>query len=317
MGKEHGFAEALLMMVCAMLLAGAGWFAQTATLALAEDADAAEAAGNHTAEESASAETEADTQAATEDSAVEQATEPVYEYEDSTLHVVITKDRAYNTNLWVAQIRIASADQLRTVSAGGYTSTQVVPGEVLAKRVNAVLAVNGDYYCYSGDGYLVRDGILYRDVPNRYRDTLMIDANGDFHLVVAATDENLAPYRSQNIRNSFNFGPALVVDGAVRDPIPDNNQVMAEERRQRLCVAQTGPLEYLFIAAEGPTEDGSWGLTLKQLARVAYKLGAVEAYNLDGGNSTMMIFQGQKVNAAENANVRDISDILYFVSAEE
>ena len=239
------------------------------------------------------------------------------EYEDESIQVRIEKGRKYETNYWVAYITVADPSQIRTVSADGFDSESVMSGTVLAKRVNAILAVNGDYFSYSTDGYIVREGILYRDVPNRFRDTLMIDENGDFILISPATDENLEPYRQANIINSFNFGPALVIDGVIRDPIPNNNQVMANDNRQRLCIAQTGELSYLCIASEGPADSGSKGLTLKQLAQLAFDLGAEQAYNLDGGNSTMMIFNGQKINAVDNENVRDISDIVYFASADK
>ena len=238
------------------------------------------------------------------------------EYKDDSIHVWIEKKRAYNTNYWIAYVKVTDPTQIRSVSAGGFDSVKTMPGTVLAKRVNAILAVDGDYYNYTSDGYLIREGIKYRDVPNRYRDTLLIDDKGDFTIVMPATEEKLALYRDKNIVNSFNFGPALVINGELRDSIPNNNQVKAFDCRQRLCVAQTGELEYFCIASEGPTEAGSTGLTIKQLAQVAFDNGAKQAYNLDGGNSTMLIFAGKKINAVDNENLRDLSDILYFASAD-
>jgi exopolysaccharide biosynthesis protein len=238
------------------------------------------------------------------------------EYKDESIHVKIEAGREYGTNYWVAYVKISDPSQIRSISAGGFESTKVMPGMVLANRVNAILAVDGDYYNYTSDGYLIRQGQKYRDVPNRYRDTLMIDDKGDFHIVMPATEENLQPYREMNIINSFNFGPALVIDGELRKNIPSNNQVKANDPRQRVCVAQTGEREYFCIASEGPADEGSRGMTLKELAKLVYDLGAKQAYNLDGGNSAMLIFAGKKVNAVENKNLRDLSDILYFASAE-
>ena len=41
-------------------------------------------------------------------------------------------------------------------------------------------------------------------------------------------------------------------------------------------------------------------------------------YTLDGGNSTQMIFLGTKINNVKNdgQNVRPITDIIYFASAD-
>ncbi len=238
------------------------------------------------------------------------------EYKDESIHVWIEAGREYGTNYWVAYIKIVDPTQIRSVSAGGFDSVKVMPGTVLANRVNAILAVDGDYYNYTSDGYLIRQGVKYRDVPNRYRDTLMIDDKGDFHIVMPATEEKLQPFREMNIINSFNFGPALVIDGELRKTIPSNNQVKANDPRQRVCVAQIGELEYFCIASEGPADAGSRGMTLKEVAKLAYDLGAKQAYNLDGGNSAMLIFAGRKINAVDNKNLRDLSDILYFASAE-
>ena len=87
-----------------------------------------------------------------------------------------------------------------------------------------------------------------------------------------------------------------------------------ESKRQRMCIAQTGPLEYMALCCAGPVR-GSEGMDLLQFAQLAKEMGAVTAYNLDGGDSTMMIFDGQKINDKDNANTRDISDIIYFASA--
>lgn len=45
------------------------------------------------------------------------------------------------------------------------------------------------------------------------------------------------------------------------------------------------------------------------------RLKVENAYNLDGGNSTMVMFKGGYVNRINEETMRTISDIVYFASA--
>jgi exopolysaccharide biosynthesis protein len=83
-----------------------------------------------------------------------------------------------------------------------------------------------------------------------------------------------------------------------------------------MCLAQLGPLEYLCISSEGPEDPGSTGLTLEQFAElVASFEGVTNAYNLDGGSSSTMVFNRDKVNSPNNPKRRPLKDIIYFASA--
>ena len=82
-----------------------------------------------------------------------------------------------------------------------------------------------------------------------------------------------------------------------------------------MCIAQVGELEYLCICAEGPEDKGSKGLVLEQFAELVASFGVQNAYNLDGGSSATMVFQGDKINSPNNPKRRPLCDMLYFSSA--
>lgn len=236
------------------------------------------------------------------------------EYEDPTLHVVIETGRKDNCDYWLARVKIGHASQLRTASAGGFENEFVLKGVHIAKRQNAVLALNGDYYSYYPYGMVVRQGVFFRDKLRRERDVLAIDEAGDF-IIFNVPDKGEVPlvYNGKQLINVFHFGPALVVDGEV-GTLEASYWIAPELKRQRMCIAQTGPLEYMALCCAGPMR-GSEGMDLQQFAILAQELGAVTAYNLDGGDSTMLIFNNEKINDKENENTRAISDIVYFASA--
>ena len=217
----------------------------------------------------------------------------------------------------MARIKLSEPGQLRTASARGFDANRTVRGLTLAARVNAVLAINGDYFSYIPDGYLIRNGVQYRDLPSGKRDVLLIDDRGDFYQLPMAAREDIDAFSGNPIMNSFNFGPALVIEGVRVEEYVENNNA-AFKPRQRMAIAQVkrGSLEYVAVACAGPRGHNT-GLTLDEFSRLVYEQGVENAYNLDGGNSTMMMFQGAYVNTGDLGNIRDISDIIYFVSTHQ
>ena len=113
--------------------------------------------------------------------------------------------------------------------------------------------------------------------------------------------------------NSFSFGPALVVDGKVVEG-GFLDDVAYDKPAQRMVVAQSGPLSYVCVATEGPENPGSVGLTIPQMAEFMGTLDVQSAYNLDGGSSSTMVLNNEKINALSTHKVRSICDILYFAT---
>ena len=68
----------------------------------------------------------------------------------------------------------------------------------------------------------------------------------------------------------------------------------------------------VFVVVDGRQEGYSAGVTLTELADILVDLGATTAYNLDGGGSSTMYFNGDVVNQPSNGGERATSDILYL-----
>lgn len=233
-------------------------------------------------------------------------------YEDESLSVKIETTRMYDTTIMIARIKVAHPSQIRTAMASRYGTNTTTHPNKLAKRFNAVFAINGDFFNYHSQGYLVRQGQLYRDRTNATYDVLIIDDKGDFHILVDPTEEMTHGFEG-TIINSFNFGPALVVDGEIIETTKMIN-VGLQKSTQRMAIGQVGPLEYICVATEGPENEGSVGLTIPQIAQLMKDLGATQAYNLDGGSSSAMVLGGEKINALSSRKLRPICDILYFAT---
>lgn len=233
-------------------------------------------------------------------------------YEDETISVSIETTRAYDTTIMIARVKITDPSQIRTAMAGRYGQTGGSFPNVVAKRVNAVFAINGDYFNYRSTGHLVRQGKTYRSRPDTDLDTLIIDENGDFTIIKDPTKEAIAAFEG-TIINSFNFGPALIIDGEKVLPVK-RMEAGVTNKTQRMAVAQASPLEYVCVATEGPENEGSVGLTIEELIDFMYDLGVKQAYNLDGGSSSAMILNNEKINALSTRKNRPICDMLYFAT---
>lgn len=248
-----------------------------------------------------------------------------YEYRDASISVKIETTRANDTPVYIARVKLADASQIRTVLSGKYGTQKTALATRMADRVNAVFAVNGDFYSYITSGLVVRRGHTWRYRDDDELDALMIDTNGDFHVAMNLTQETLdSAYQALGgaldeggtIVEAFTFGPALIADGKLAHEIftrPDRSQ---NKETQRMVIAQDGPLSYVLVCCEGPDNDDSRGMTLAEMADFMLSLGVETAYNLDGGGSTTMVFRGEKINARSTSKNRHVSDIIAFCSAQ-
>lgn len=238
-------------------------------------------------------------------------------YRDDTIIVELEQKRMYDSDVFIAYVKIATPSQLRTAVAGqkiGSSSTNHTT--TISKNYNGIVAINGDYFTNTKAGYIVRMGETYREKTSQNMDLLLIDELGDFHIYLHGHDvqENgVASFLSEHeIVNGFFFGPALVVDGEVQE-IPENYQFDPHQKNPRAGIAQLGVLTYALVVVNGRTSQ-SEGVTLAEFADIMGQLGAEQAYNLDGGNSATLAFNGEVYNDKPQAE-RSVTDIIYFASA--
>ena len=255
-----------------------------------------------------------------------------HEYADSTISVKTGGGNTGACDYWYAEIRLTDASQIRTMAAsrdGSFKSFGQMDSLRLSELSNAVVAVNGD--CWNSSekknmGYIVRQGILYQNnlgVANSWdsilMDVLLINEDGDFVVLKKPTEGKIpALLNGKRVLNAFSFGPVLVENGEAVKNYHEADfwlDMAADKARQRMCICQTGPLKYLVLCCAGPYKDNA-GMTLRELADLAVSLGAKTAYNLDGGYSTLLYFNGQRLNECGSKEHRRLQDIIYFASAE-
>lgn len=242
-------------------------------------------------------------------------TQPVPEISYSTADetaVDLISYRVQNTTVYVADVQLADPDAMAAVLAqDAYGRNVTETPSSMAERTGALLAVNGDYYGAREKGYVIRNGVLYRSRANSGQEDLVIDENGDFS-IINESDVTAQELLEAGATQVYSFGPGLISEGEIL--VDENDEVgRAMASNPRTALAQVGPLHYLFVVADGRTEE-SEGLSLYELAQFLKTLGATTAYNLDGGGSSAMIYQGQVVNhptsTGRRSSERSVSDIV-------
>ena len=234
-------------------------------------------------------------------------------YRDGNISIEITEERVGDTTVYVADVRLASADHLRTAFADntyGRNVTDTTSG--IAGAVDAVLAVNGDFYGAQQSGYVIRSGVLYRGTAKKGAEDLVIYTDGSFGIIREAeiTAQELLESGAQDV---LSFGPALVENGEIAVSV--NDEVgRAKASNPRTAIAVIDELHYLFVVSDGRTDE-SEGLSLYELAVFLQCKGVQTAYNLDGGGSSTMVFNGRVVNnptSGRSIKERSVSDIVYI-----
>lgn len=235
-------------------------------------------------------------------------------YMDENISIEITEYREYNTTIYVADIRLSSAEYLKTALAKGiYGKNVTQKTSETAEDNGAILAINGDYYGSQERGYVLRNGILYRNAADRNQEDLVIYKDGSFEIITESEipADTLAKNGAEQI---LSFGPALIIDGEIS--VTKNEEVgKAMASNPRTAVGIVDELHYVFVVSDGRTSE-SKGLSLFQLAEFMMSLNVKTAYNLDGGGSSTMVFNGKIINnpttGGNSIKERSVSDIVYI-----
>ncbi|MDJ0335143.1 phosphodiester glycosidase family protein [Salinibacterium sp. G-O1] len=245
-------------------------------------------------------------------------TDSTYESDQSSVSVstVTTGSGDSTVTYYVADVTLTDATVLRSAFASNQFGTNIVEDtSTIAAANDAVFAINGDYYGFRDSGIVIRNGVTYRD--SGAREGLAFYRDGTVE-VYDETATNAADLVSAGVWNTLSFGPAILEDGLVVDGIEDveidtnigNHSIQGAQPRTAVGVIDDNHL--VFVVVDGRSPGYSAGVTLPGLAEIFTSLGAVTAYNLDGGGSSTMVFNDAVVNNPLGAGVeRATSDILY------
>ena len=234
-------------------------------------------------------------------------------YQDDHIEIHFTEDRVHDTNVYIADVTVSDASLLKTAFANNTYGRNIKQRtSEMAEEHHAILAINGDYYGVKPDGYVFKNGQLYRsDIRSRDQEDLVIYEDGTYGTIIEG-DTRAEDLAGQGVYNLLAFGPVLVRDSEITvsesDEVPTYNV-----SNPRTAIGFAEENHFIFVVSDGRTDDNV-GLTLFDLAEVMKDQGAVFAYNLDGGGSSTIYFNGKVRNYTTDGygvGERRISDIVY------
>ena len=223
-------------------------------------------------------------------------------YTDENIQITVSTVRYNDTNVYIADVKLSSAAYLKTALAN----------DTFGRNVTQKTS---DYYRANSQGYVIKNGVIYRDTARKSTnyDDLVIYRDGSFGIINESqvTAQELLDSGAVNL---FAFGPTLVSNGSI---VTSQNEEVgrAMANNPRTAIGIIDSLHYVLVVSDGRTSQ-SQGLSLYELAQVMQQCGCVTAYNLDGGGSSTMYFNGQVINnPTTNGNrisERSVSDIVYI-----
>lgn len=237
-------------------------------------------------------------------------------YSDGNISVTLTEKTVNETQVYVADITLSSSDYLKTALAqNSYGTNVTAKTSVTAAENNAILAVNGDYYGANSSGYVIRNGVVYRDSvrEDASNGDLAIYKDGSFKIIYedqVSADQLV----HDGVVNLLAFGPSLVENGEISvDTNTEVGQAMSSNPRTAIGIIDEN--HYIIVVSDGRTSE-SKGLSLYQMAEVMKSYGVKTGYNLDGGGSSTLYFNGQVINkpttGGSKISERAVSDIVYI-----
>lgn len=217
---------------------------------------------------------------------------------------------------YVADVLVSNATKLRSAFANNEYGTNIIDlPSAIAKQNGALFAVNGDYYGFRDSGLEIRNGVVYRD--RGARNGLAQYRDGTFK-VYNETNADAKALVADGVWNTVSFGPALLINGQIPSGIEsfqvDTNfgarTIQGLQPRTGIGVISANHI--VFVVVDGRQSGYSKGVTMTEMAEIFQSLDCTLAYNMDGGGSAEMWFNGSVVNRPSGGAERGTSDIFYF-----
>ncbi len=248
-------------------------------------------------------------------------------YYDETILTILWKELIDGNTVSCCEVKVADASQFRRkLVDDNFGSPRKLFATSIAASVNAVVAMNADFYMFRDFGIVVYDRELYRFSEDTYTgsykkynctDTMFVTDQGDFvfwHRLQEATPEQMKAFiRDNNILFSIAFGPVLVENGELQvcDWYPAGE---IDRGYSRAGIGQKDHLHYFYMSLNHSAQkEARW--TVNYFGEKMYERGLKQAYCLDGGQTSEIVWRGAPFNYIDFGGEREVSDIMYFATA--
>lgn len=229
-----------------------------------------------------------------------------YTYTSSTLKIDLRKKSMHGVSYWAAKIHISSPSQLRSaLSYGTYGGTRQTTSSAVSSN-GGIIGVNGSAFSYqtgkpSPLGMCIKNGKIYGDYMTSYS---VMAVKKDGTIYTPAQGLMGKDLLADGVKDTYNFGPVLIKDGKVQPAWSETAKYYP-----RTAIGMISPCNYVLLV----TNTGSYtGLNHWDMVNIFLSYGCTYAYNLDGGGSATLYYNGNVMNSLISDYQRPCADFLYF-----
>lgn len=241
-----------------------------------------------------------------QDNPVITGSENYYTYNSSTLSIELQRKSVHGVSYWVAHVRTKSSTQLKSaLSYGTYGGTRQTTQSAVTSN-GGVIGVNGSAFDYATGnpsplGMCIKNGKIYGDYMTSYS---VMAVKNDGTIYTPPQGLMGADLLKAGVKDTYNFGPIIINNGKIQPPWDETNKYYP-----RTAVGMVKKNDYVLLV----TDTGTYsGLNHWDMANIFLSYGCQYAYNLDGGGSSTLCFNGKVMNKLIGNYQRPCADFLYF-----
>lgn len=244
--------------------------------------------------------------------------EPIDYYKDETIEVKCWKEEIDGIIFNFSEIKIAHPSQFKRKLVDNVVSNKHLDYPLnIFNSVNGVVGMTSDYCAFRKHGTIVQFGKIVRDAPSANLDILIYDEEGNFSAMTNKEFNESELYGSDKVVFTFAFGPVLVDDYKVSTSSRLKSYPIGQvdDIYPRAAIGQFGYDKHYLLCTADYKNDSLHGTTATRMAEVMQQKGCRFAYNMDGGQTSALMFNGKLFNKVAYGGQREVSDVMYFATA--
>jgi exopolysaccharide biosynthesis protein len=211
---------------------------------------------------------------------------------DEGIELVDVSTKSYKGYLLIindpTRVKLATAPELGKV---GSTLSQII------EKYDAIGGINAGGFADDAvgtggkpSGIIIENGVLkHSDSQTAAYSVVGLD---DKSRLIVSNSMTYATMKTKNLKYAVSFGPTIIVNGNAT--IKSGNGGWGIQPRTAIAQRKDGAVLMLVIDGR---QTGSIGATLRNVQDILLKYGAYNAFNLDGGASSTMVYQSKVINS--------------------
>ncbi|MHA7967446.1 phosphodiester glycosidase family protein [Paenibacillus sp. CAU 1782] len=214
---------------------------------------------------------------------------------------------------YAVKIQLKSPDAMDMVLGGSELGQSMTTLEAVKKHGAAVGVNAGGFADSKGSRYPLSttmvNGEYVTGFQPTYLDLFFVGLSESGKLVGGKFDTQ-EQLDAKKPKFGATFVPVLLKGGSKQE-IPAKWQ-NSPKRAPRTVIANYKDNQILLLVTDGYNEAGSSGASLTELQNLLQSYGVIDAYNLDGGGSSSLVFNGKLINKPSDGSLRKLPTHFLF-----